>query len=159
MPDMQTVLRRYADAVFNDHDLDAVDDVIASDHVRHGPQWEGGDRVGRTAFKQSFATFFAVFPDLHAEIHRLDVLGEYAYSRQTVTGTHTGASFLGVGPTGNSVRFDAQTTYRLRDGKIVEQWVTYDTLAAMQQLGVVTLPPAASDYAERIRLQDTASLP
>ena len=43
-------------------------------------------------------------------------------SNWTVQGTHTGAAFNGVAPTGKPVTINGTAILRMRDGKIVEHW-------------------------------------
>ena len=43
-------------------------------------------------------------------------------SNWTVKGTHTGAPFFDVAPTGEPVEINGTAILRMRDGKIVEHW-------------------------------------
>ena len=52
------------------------------------------------------------------------------------TGTHLG-SWLGIPPTGKSIRIQMVVIHRIRAGQIAEDWVMVDTLGVFQQLGVV----------------------
>jgi predicted ester cyclase len=56
------------------------------------------------------------------------------------SGTHLGP-FLGVPPTGRSVRFETVDAMRVRDGRITGHWGVANLLSLMTQLGA--LPPAA----------------
>jgi predicted ester cyclase len=55
------------------------------------------------------------------------------------SGTHV-AEVNGIPPTGKSVRVDAISIHKMRDGKIAETWEVWDTLGFLQQLGVVPQP-------------------
>jgi len=55
--------------------------------------------------------------------------------------THTGDLF-GVPATGKRVKQSGIMIYRIKDGKVVEQWAEANMLGLMQQLGVVP-PPGA----------------
>jgi steroid delta-isomerase-like uncharacterized protein len=55
------------------------------------------------------------------------------------SGTHVG-EINGIPPTGRSVKVNAISIHRMRDGKIAETWVVWDTLGFLQQLGVVPQP-------------------
>jgi predicted ester cyclase len=61
--------------------------------------------------------------------------------RRTMRGTHQGG-FMGVGPTGTEVTFGGIWLARLRGGKLEEQWVYFDALGLLRQIGA--LPPAVS---------------
>ena len=56
-----------------------------------------------------------------------------------VEATHEG-ELLGIARTGRRVRWDAVDVYRLRDGKISEEWAADDMTAVLHQLGVYTPP-------------------
>ena len=56
-------------------------------------------------------------------------------------GTH-GGPLEGVEPTGKAVRVDGQLMSRIVDGKFVEEWVHWDTLGLLRQIGAVP-PPSA----------------
>lgn len=70
--------------------------------------------------------------DLIAEDDRVAV-------RFTVTGTHSGL-FAGIPATGKQVSMQGMIFHRLRDGKIVKDWVVRDTLGLLQQLGAIPRP-------------------
>ena len=52
------------------------------------------------------------------------------------TGTNTG-EFFGAPPTGKSIDVGAVSTFRIVDGKIVEDHICEDTLGMLKQLGVI----------------------
>ena len=64
--------------------------------------------------------------------------GDQVAKRFTFRGTQTG-EFQGIPPTGKSIAMTGITIYRCADGKVAECWWSYDTMGAMQQLGVI--PP------------------
>lgn len=43
---------------------------------------------------------------------------------------------LGQEPTGKKLDITGQHMVRFADGKVVEEWITYDTLGLIQQLGL-----------------------
>jgi predicted ester cyclase len=56
---------------------------------------------------------------------RVDLLlqsGDLVVSNWTLTGTHTGAPFFGVPPSGKPVTINGTAILRMRDGKVVEHW-------------------------------------
>ncbi len=60
----------------------------------------------------------------------------------TITATHTGL-LHGIPPTGKSVRFSGMAIDRVVKGKIVEEWVYFNMLDLLQQLGFSLTPPSA----------------
>jgi len=55
------------------------------------------------------------------------------------TGTQQG-EFAGLPPSGKPVEFSGISILRLRDGRIVEQTISYDILSPLRQLGATTIP-------------------
>jgi predicted ester cyclase len=62
--------------------------------------------------------------------------GDRVATKKTLTGTHT-AEFNGIPPTGKQVSITYIDILRLRNGKIVEHWLSMDQMGFMQQLGVL----------------------
>ena len=76
------------------------------------------------------------FPDMHAAIDDEISEGDRIVIRSTWSGTHTG-EFLGIPPSGKTLRITATGFFRVRDGKITENRVNFDALGMLQQMGVV----------------------
>jgi predicted ester cyclase len=58
-------------------------------------------------------------------VFRVDLLIEaedLVVSNWTIEGTHTGAPFYDVAPSGEKVIINGTAVLRIRDGKIVEHW-------------------------------------
>jgi predicted ester cyclase len=62
--------------------------------------------------------------------------------RWSMQGTHDG-EFQGIAQAGAEVALGGTSILRVDDGKVVEEWVVYDRLSLLQQLGA--LPGAAAD--------------
>ncbi len=58
--------------------------------------------------------------------------------RWHMQGTHT-ENLFGIPPTGKAVSVKGISVVRVVGGKIVEDWVSEDTMGLMQQLGII--PP------------------
>ena len=66
--------------------------------------------------------------------------GDKVVTRFSVRGTHQG-EIEDLGPaTGNRMEVMGITIERFAQGKIVEDWSTFDALGMMQQLGLVPEP-------------------
>ena len=114
--------------------LNAIEELTAADYVPHSvpPQMP----KTRESDKQFAAMYRAAFPDIQSTVHQIVAEGDRVAVQFTGRGTHKGA-FFGIPATGKAVTIEGMGIYRLRDGKIVEAWVTSDQLGLMQQLGVV----------------------
>ncbi|MEW2574882.1 ester cyclase [Streptomyces syringium] len=82
--------------------------------------------------------FMQAFPDLHFTVHSLVAEGDLVATRLTVEATHKG-EYLGLPPTGRTVRCPLLGQLRIVDGAVVEHWGVADGLYLLEQLGL--LPP------------------
>jgi steroid delta-isomerase-like uncharacterized protein len=118
--------------MWNRGDLAAVESLIHEDMVEHGAF--GGEAGGREDARQTVARFRQAFPDLVLEVADLVGEGEHTVLRWVGTGTHRG-DFMGVPPSGASIRVEGIDIYRVVDGRVIEHWGYPDVIALMQQLG------------------------
>jgi predicted ester cyclase len=108
---------------------------VAADLVNHSavPQAQGAAGLATIVRKVQ-----AAFPDI--TMKPLDVVadGDTVVVRAVMEGTHTGTlEFQQPLPaTGKHVRIEQVFGYRLREGKVVETWMTMDRLDFMRQLGL-----------------------
>ena len=75
-------------------------------------------------------------PDLRIPIEDLIAEGDTVVTRWTAYGTHQ-RELMGSAPTGNQVTFTGYLFDRIVGSKIEEEWVDYDTLHVMQEIGAV----------------------
>jgi steroid delta-isomerase-like uncharacterized protein len=85
------------------------------------------------------AMLFTAFPDLQFMLDDLLADGDRVVARFTARGTQTGV-FQGIPATGSTATVSGIAIYRLAEGKVVEQWLEYDQLGLLQQLGVIPTP-------------------
>src|SRR5207247_2565642 len=64
----------------------------------------------------------SAFPDMKFSVDLLIESDDLIVSNWTVRGTHAGAAFYGVEPSGLPVVINGTAILRMRDGKIVEHW-------------------------------------
>lgn len=133
----KTLVRRYAEEVFNEGNLPVLDDIMVLDYVDHVALHSQAS--GREAFKQTLGMFRRGFPDGRVTVEDVISEGEKVAWRWTIRGTHLG-EFLGVPATGRQVTWTGIIIWRISGGQIAEWWASPDTLGLMQQLGVVPTP-------------------
>lgn len=131
----QDVVRRQLDEVWSQGNLDVCDEIMTDDYVRHGPGIEGGDITGLEGFKGLVTVYRTGLPDLNVPVEEMFEIGDRLVVRWRVTGTNTGGA-LGQPANGKAVDFDGLHIFRLDGGKIAEEWVAYDALGLIQQLGL-----------------------
>ncbi len=132
----KTIERRFTEELFNKGNLDAVDELVASNYVDHCAL--PGIAPDREGLKQFVAMSRTALPDFHSTIEDMIAEGDKVMTRFTVRGTQQG-EFMGIAPTGRQVTVTGIAIHRISGGKIVENWLSMDMLGMLQQLGVV--PP------------------
>jgi steroid delta-isomerase-like uncharacterized protein len=135
----KTLMRRAVEEVWNQGNVDILDELVASDFIIHAPQAE---IHGREGAKQYLAMLRGGFPDIHFTIEDQFADGDRVVTRWAARGTHTGA-FQGIPPTGKQVRLAGTDIDRIANGKVVECWASTDDLGLLQQLGVIPGPEHA----------------
>jgi len=130
----RALIRRWVDEVLNARG--SGEQFIAHDFVGH---LAGFPPVqGREAYRQTGATHFSVFPDIHFTIEDMLAEGDKVVIRYSTRATHRG-DYMGIAPTDKQVMATGISIYRIASGKIVEEWDSYDNLSVMQQIGVMPL--------------------
>ena len=135
----KALIRRWGE-LWNAGDAAAIAALVTPDYVRHDPN--GPEVRGPNAERQLVELYRAAFPDLRFTIEHLVAEGDLVVAHLTVRGTHRG-ELLGIPPTGTPLTRAAIELYRIRDGKVAEQWVALDALGLLQQLGAVPTPGQA----------------
>lgn len=133
------LMRRAVAEVWNQGNVDLLEELVAGDFVIHAPH---ADIHGRAGARQYLAMLREAFPDIHFTIEDQFAAGDRVMTRWTARGTHKGA-FQGILPTNTKVRLAGTDIDRIADGKVVECWTSTDDLGLLQQLGVVPAPEQA----------------
>ena len=88
---------------------------------------------GRGGATRYYDLWWKAFPDVSIEVKRVEAAGEWVIVEAVSTATHLG-TFLGVPPTGRTVRARVCCLIRVRGGKMVEETVYYDQLERLAQI-------------------------
>lgn len=134
--DAKAIVRRNTEIVQGTGDFAVFDELFDDDFVDHTPQ--PGTTPDKEGVRKLYTGLRAAFPDFSAEIHWQTVDGDLVTTYKVYSGTHRG-DFLGVQPTGKTVRFEAVDAMRVRNGRITEHWGVANLYSLVQQLGA--LPP------------------
>jgi steroid delta-isomerase-like uncharacterized protein len=132
----KALVRRYFEEIWDKGNLDLIDELFTTNFVRHGPTGTEGEVRGLEEFKGLVSMYRSAFPDLQVPIEDLVAEGDRVVSRWRTRGTHEG-ELMGIAPTGNQASVTGILIDRISGGKIEEEWVDYDTLHLMQQIGAV----------------------
>jgi steroid delta-isomerase-like uncharacterized protein len=133
----KAVIRRFVEEVQNEKDAAAYDELNDSAFVNlSAPPGMPADKEGGKAYLFGFLN---AFPDSRFTIDDMIAEGDRVVTKKTFRGTHTD-EFMGIPATGKEVELQYVDIMRVRDGRIVEHWLSMDQLSFMQQLGVISAP-------------------
>lgn len=127
--------RRDIEEVWNEGNLDLVDEYVAEEFVLHDPAMPD-DLRGPAGYKEVVTMYRTAFPDAHITIEELVAEGDTVVVRWTGRGTHEG-ELMGIEPTTNEVEVPGMTVVHVEDGTMTEGWQCYDVLGMLGQLGAV----------------------
>lgn len=130
----RALVERMVDGL-NDHRIEGMEAFFAPDFTWHGNAG-CGTKHGLRAFQDNWQRpFQAAFSDKVCIDEARIAEGEWmaAFGRQEAT--HSG-EFMGIPPTGRRVEIRYMDFWKVRDGKIVDNWVMVDFPHVMRQLGV-----------------------
>lgn len=139
-------LIRWAFAALNDHDAAAMSAAQCDTIVERFPEVT---LHGREEVAAYFRALFAALPDVRLEIQALVERGDEVFVRWHLTGTHTGAPFQGIVPSGRSVAIDGVDHFVVRDGRIVSNFVVYDQMQFARQIGLLPADGTTADRAAK----------
>lgn len=124
--------------LYNRHDVVAWVEHLTDDVVWTEPTLPEPAR-GKQAVAAALKDTFTAFPDLQVRDLKQypDVEGQTAVVTWSLTGTMTGSLENGTPATGMSIRMSGANLARFRGGLISEYTLYYDSLAMMQQLGLL----------------------
>ncbi len=138
--DHAAAARRLYDSI-NARDIDGFARNLAGDFVEH--EETPGLAPTKDGVKAFFRMQLAAFPNLRMDVEDVFANGDKAVARVRFTGTNRG-EFMGMPATGKSVDIQLIDMFRFgSDGLVREHWGVLDSLAMMQQLGVVPAGPPA----------------
>ena len=135
--DNKAVIRRLIEEVYNEGNLDVVDEGVAPDIFDHAAVPE--HQHGLNGFKHVMKWVRGIGPDTHYNIEDIIAEAEEVALRMTASGTQTG-TLRGVPPTGKRFSVDYVHWFRLAEGKVAELWAVRDDLSRLQQLGLIPVP-------------------
>jgi steroid delta-isomerase-like uncharacterized protein len=135
--DNKAVIRRLIEEVYNQGNLDVVDELMAPDIFDHAAVPE--HQHGIDGFKHVIEWVRTFSSDVHYDIDDIIAEGDKVAVRMTQSGTHTG-TVRGILPTGKSFSVDYVHWFRLEGEKVAEMWAVRDDLTRLQQLDLIPVP-------------------
>jgi len=130
------VVRRMLDVIATGNTADLAQ-VVAPNWTNHDPSLP--PMQGLEGAKQLANLWHAAFPDMKFTVEDSLSEGDKVAIRFRLIGKNTG-SFMNMPATGKSVNGTGTGIFRVANGKLTDNWVNFDALGLMQQLGFVPVP-------------------
>jgi len=127
-------LLRIPDELIRRGNLDLVNTVVSEDCILHDTEAQTV-LYGQDGYKEYVTNVRRALPDILVTVHDQEVKGDRVVTRYSVRGTHAGW-LRGVPATGRQVSFSGELETRFADGRVAEQWNSYDVPSIERQLGV-----------------------
>ena len=138
----KAVIERYFREVLDQKRLDVMPDLIAQDAILHRP---GFDVTGLPAAMQRLRAVLQDYTTFSTDLSGLIAEGDMVAVRvrhRTRVRPYAFHSRAGdVMTAEQALEWTAIVQFRLKDGKIAEEWVMRDELGMLAQLGKVTVVP------------------
>lgn len=122
---------------FEASDQEALAEVLSPDLVAHSTG--SPDPQPLEQHLQGIKAFAAGFKDRYFSVDEMIVEGDTVATRTTMRGVHSG-EWNGIPASGKRIEATGLTIERIRDGKIVERWFSFDIPRYMRELA-----PAAAE--------------
>jgi steroid delta-isomerase-like uncharacterized protein len=122
-----------AKEAFNNKRLDECILFYAADHEVKSKQSE----KGRDGIQKFLEGLHVTWPDIQITVEHAVAEDDWVMGRSVATATHS-QTVLGVPPTGKNITVTFWDLHRFdEDGLIIETWNLMDSLAIMQQIGLL----------------------
>ncbi len=136
----KSVIRAFTEDVLNQGRWERMNELVKEDFIELDPL--PGQQQGREGLKDVLVGMRTAFPDMHWTIAEQVAEDDKVVTRFTWTGIHRD-TFLGIPATGKPVEVKGVVIDRLESGKMADSRILMDTLALLQQLGVIPAPSAS----------------
>ncbi len=131
------MMYRWFEEVWNKGHEEVVGELFASDGVAYGLAGGGVEPVrGPAGFMAHYRSVRDALPDVTITVEDTVAENDMIAARCVVRGTHTGEG-LGVAATHKPVEITGLLISRIKGGKTVECWNSFDLLSLYRQIGAV----------------------
>lgn len=130
MTSIKKIAEMYANKVWNEKNIETIDQFIHPDAVIHSLF---GDVHGTQAMKDVVQAWLKGFPDLHVDNEIILAENDLVTLQWRATGSHQG-EFKGKQPTGKKVSYSGMTLYRIQNNQIIEYWAYLDMQHLLNQI-------------------------
>jgi predicted ester cyclase len=135
--DAASLMRRWFQEVWNEGNEATIEELFPADSVMWGVGRPDVSSRGPEEFRVFYQAMRKTFSDMRIELEGIVQGGDTAYTRFTVTATHSGEG-LGMVPSGKTIKLVGMCALRAENGKIVEGWNVWDQMGLARELGVLS---------------------
>jgi steroid delta-isomerase-like uncharacterized protein len=125
----KAIAARVFTEIFNERHFAAANEIYSSDFVNHGLHRNSSLQEDQAAAQSEIKAF----PDLKMTVDLMVAENDLVTVMWTFRGTHTAFGY-GLPPTGTRVVLRGMTIWRIRDGRITDEWTTFNSLSAYLQV-------------------------
>jgi len=128
----KNLVRQMNDVVWNEGDLDRIDEYFSPHFVRHFLPGDS-ELKGIDSLREHERMLREAFPDWREEIKHIVAEEDLVVIHFVSTGTNLGG-WLDKPPTGRKIIINEMSILRIEDDKVAEQWLLPDIYSMEQQL-------------------------
>ena len=125
----KAIAARVFEEIFNQGKFQVADEIYAPDFVNHGLHRDATLQEDQNAVHAEKKAF----PDLKMTVSLMTAKDDLVTAVWTFRGTHTGSG-LGLPPTGARIELRGITVWRIVNGKISEEWTSFNELRPYIQI-------------------------
>ena len=125
----KAIAARVFEEIFNQGKFQVADEIYAPDFVNHGLHRDATLQEDQNAVHAEKKAF----PDLKMTVNLMTAKDDLVTAVWTFRGTHTGSG-LGLPPTGARIELRGITVWRIVNGKISEEWTSFNELRPYIQI-------------------------
>ena len=111
-----------------------IERYFATNWVNHDPSLP--PMKGLEGARQLFGLWGGALSNRKLTIEDTLAQGDKVAVHFVISGTHTG-DLMGIPPSGKMVNVSGTGIFKLADGKLTDNWVNFDSLGLLQQIGAV----------------------
>ena len=126
----KAVARRVFEEILNQGKFQVASEIYAPDFKNHGLHRD----ADLTEDQDAVHAEKKAFPDLKLSVDLLTAQGDLVTALWTFRGTHTSDGYAGLPATGAKVEVRGITIWRMVNGKIQDEWTSFNEMAAYRQV-------------------------
>ena len=135
----EALIRRYYKEGVDQGNVEVFDEFFAEDCIIHRPEAKGAI-VGVEAFKRAFEKTLNIYSSIETTLNDVIATKDHVVCRLSHVATNRGDWTSRIGThalAGKRSKWTCISIFKLRDGKIAEEWVCRDELGMLIELGVL----------------------